>query len=75
MLTGHVERGGVTGVVALVDRGGQAEEVRLGAPAVGEPRLARDAIFRISSMTKPVTAVAALAIPGRLWCSAIQKRR
>ena len=62
VLAGHVERGGVPGLVALVDRGGQTDEVRLGAAAVGGPPLARDAIFRISSMTKPVTAVAALTL-------------
>jgi CubicO group peptidase (beta-lactamase class C family) len=62
VLAGHVERGGVPGVVALVDRGGETAEVCLGSAEVGGPALARDAIFRISSMTKPITAVAALTL-------------
>ena len=50
------------GLVALVDRGGRTEAAGLGAGAVGGPPVARDTIFRISSMTKPVTAVAALML-------------
>lgn len=51
----HLDAGAVKGAVALVDRGGETEVV-----TVGEYR--RDTIFRISSMTKPITAAAALGL-------------
>src|SRR5262245_12585590 len=50
----HVERGGVPGLVTLVSRG---DEVHV--DAIG---LSRETIFRIASMSKPVTAVAALIL-------------
>ena len=63
VLARHVEGGPVPGLVALVDRGGETEVVDLGATAVdGGTPVARDTIFRITSMTKPVTAVAALML-------------
>ena len=58
----RVEAGTVPGVVALVDRGGETHVVTLGAASYGGAPLARDSLFRISSMTKPVTAVAALTL-------------
>jgi CubicO group peptidase (beta-lactamase class C family) len=58
----HVAAGTVPGAVALVDRGGEPHVAVLGAATVGGPPLARDSIFRISSMTKPITAVAALTL-------------
>lgn len=54
--------GAVPGVVALVDRGGDTGTVLLGSTSYGGPPVARDTIFRVSSMTKPITAVAALAL-------------
>lgn len=62
VLTRHVDAGTVPGAVALVDRGGETHVVTVGAATLGGPLLARDSIFRISSMTKPVTAVAALTL-------------
>lgn len=60
---GHVDGGGVVGVSWLVARRG---EVRRGVAgtleAGGGPPVAEDTIFRISSMTKAVTAVAALIL-------------
>jgi CubicO group peptidase (beta-lactamase class C family) len=59
----HVERGSVPGVAWLVARRG---EVRAGAVGSAEPGggapVRRDTIFRISSMTKPVTAVATMIL-------------
>jgi CubicO group peptidase (beta-lactamase class C family) len=60
----HVERGELAGVVVLVARRGQIayfeafgkREIAAGAP------MERDTIFRIYSMTKPVTSVAALLL-------------
>ncbi|MFI5276764.1 MAG: serine hydrolase domain-containing protein [Ktedonobacterales bacterium] len=59
----HVERGDPPGLVALVSRRGETHVQTLGVTAIGgsEP-LRRDTIFRISSMTKPVTAVAAMLL-------------
>ena len=62
VLARHVDGGRVPGLVALVDRGGQTEVVCLGARSVGGPPVGRDTIFRISSMSKPITAVAALML-------------
>lgn len=63
VLAGHVERGEVPGLVALVARGDEVHVEALGAPAVGDPRpMRRDAIFRIASLTKPVTAAAAMLL-------------
>jgi CubicO group peptidase (beta-lactamase class C family) len=62
-LAAHVGRAAVLGLVAAVARGGEPHvEVIGSADAEGTRPLARDAIFRISSMTKPVTAVAALVL-------------
>ena len=59
-LRGAVERKDVPGVVALItDRKGVLYESAFGVAdvATGRP-LARDTLFRIASMTKPVTSVA-----------------
>ena len=70
VLAGHVERGDVPGLVALVGRRGETHVDAIGALAAGGGRgpVARDTIFRIASMTKPVVAVAALILveEGRL---------
>jgi CubicO group peptidase (beta-lactamase class C family) len=63
VLAGHVERGDAPGLVSVVSRRGEAQIDALGATAVGGIRgVAPDTIFRISSMTKPVTAVATLIL-------------
>jgi CubicO group peptidase (beta-lactamase class C family) len=54
VLAGYVERGDVPGLVALVSRRGDVHVEAIG--------LARETIFRISSMTKPNTAVAAMLL-------------
>ncbi|MGI8521492.1 MAG: serine hydrolase domain-containing protein [Actinomycetota bacterium] len=63
VMAGHVERGGVPGIVTLVSRRGETHVDAIGAKAVGgsEP-MRRDTIFRIASMTKPVAAVAAMIL-------------
>jgi CubicO group peptidase (beta-lactamase class C family) len=62
-LVGHLEHGYAPGLVALVSRGPETQILTLGALAfdVGEP-MRRDTIFRIASMTKPVTAAAAMIL-------------
>jgi methyl acetate hydrolase len=63
-LRGAVERKDVPGVVALItDRKGVLYESAFGVAdvATGRP-LARDTLFRIASMTKPVTSVALMQL-------------
>ena len=55
VLTRHVEVGTVPGLVALVSRGGQTQ-----VEALGTAR--RDTIFRMASLTKPVTAAATMIL-------------
>jgi CubicO group peptidase (beta-lactamase class C family) len=63
-LRGAVERKDVPGVVALItDRKGVLYESAFGVAdvATGRP-LARDTLFRIASMTKPITSVALMQL-------------
>jgi CubicO group peptidase (beta-lactamase class C family) len=62
VLAGHVERGGVPGLVSLVSRRGEVHVDAIGAKAVGGGPVRRDTIFRIASMTKPVAAAAAMVL-------------
>ena len=60
---GHVDGGGVVGASWLVARGGEVHHGVAGTlEDGGGPPVAEDTIFRISSMTKPVTAIAALIL-------------
>ena len=62
-LAGHTSTGAVPGLVALVARGGQVHVTSAGHKAIGDSEpVGRDAIFRISSMTKPITGVAAMLL-------------
>jgi CubicO group peptidase (beta-lactamase class C family) len=58
----HVGDAQVPGLVALVAHGADVHAEALGSLAVGGPQIARDSLFRISSMTKPITAAATLAV-------------
>src|SRR6478736_2740293 len=62
VITAHVEEGELPGVAWGVRRGEQVEVGCAGVVAVDGAPVARDSIFRIASMTKPVTAVAALIL-------------
>ncbi len=60
---GLVERGAIPGLVTLVSRRGEVRVDAIGMKeAGGSDPMRRDTIFRIASMTKPVTAVAALIL-------------
>jgi CubicO group peptidase (beta-lactamase class C family) len=62
-MVSHVERGHAPGLVSVVSRRGEAHVDVIGMTAVdGGASMRRDTIFRISSMTKPVTAVAAMIL-------------
>jgi CubicO group peptidase (beta-lactamase class C family) len=59
----HVERGEVPGIVTLVSRKGEVHVEAVGRKAVGgSDPVRRDTIFRIASLTKPITAAAAMIL-------------
>jgi CubicO group peptidase (beta-lactamase class C family) len=59
----HVERGTLPGLVTLVGRRGETHVDAIGTKAFGSSSpMRRDSIFRIASMTKPITAVAAMVL-------------
>jgi CubicO group peptidase (beta-lactamase class C family) len=62
VLAGYVERGEVPGLVALVSRKGTDHVDAIGSLSIGGPSVQRDTIFRISSMTKPITAAATMIL-------------
>ncbi|MGH6755298.1 MAG: serine hydrolase domain-containing protein, partial [Bradyrhizobium sp.] len=62
VMAGHVDNGSMPGLVALVSRHGEIHADAIGRIAFGGAPMQRDTIFRISSMTKPVTAVAAMIL-------------
>ncbi|MFD8421726.1 serine hydrolase domain-containing protein [Streptomyces sp. NPDC059466] len=65
----RVDDGTVPGAVGLVARGEDVEVVAVGSVDIeGTSAMARDSIFRIASVTKPVTAAAVLTLveDGRL---------
>ncbi|MDL4814482.1 serine hydrolase domain-containing protein [Actinomadura opuntiae] len=63
VLTGFVESGELPGLVALVQRRGRTHVIEAGSlEAGGADPMRRDALFRIASLTKPVTAVAAMIL-------------
>lgn len=64
VLARHVENGEVPGLVCLVSRGGNVQVEALGSKTIDGARepMRRDTLFRIASMTKPVTVAAALIL-------------
>ncbi|MFL6241762.1 MAG: serine hydrolase domain-containing protein [Acidimicrobiia bacterium] len=63
VMTGHVEAGEMPGLVTLVARGDDVHVDVIGSPSfAGNTALARSAIFRIASLTKPITAAATVSL-------------
>jgi CubicO group peptidase (beta-lactamase class C family) len=63
VMAGHVERGAVPGLVTLVSRRGEVHVDAIGMKATGgSDPMRRDTLFRIASVTKPVTAAAAMIL-------------
>jgi len=63
VLARHVDRGTLPGLVTLIRRRGETHVDAIGTFATeGGAPMQRETIFRIASMTKPVTAVAALIL-------------
>jgi CubicO group peptidase (beta-lactamase class C family) len=62
-MTGHVERGDIPGIVTLISRGDEIHVDAIGMKTVGgkEP-MRRDTIFRVASITKPITAAATMIL-------------
>ena len=63
VMAGYVKRGEVPGILTLVSRKGEIHVDALGTTSInGNKPIKRDTIFRISSMTKPITAAAAMIL-------------
>lgn len=62
LMAGHIGRGDLPGLVTLVSRRGETHVDAIGRLAFDGPPMARDSIFRITSMTKPVTATATMIL-------------
>ncbi len=63
VMAGYVERGEVPGIVTQVSRRGEVHVDAMGMKAVGgSDPMQRDTIFRITSMTKPITAAATMIL-------------
>ena len=62
-MAAHVAAGHLPGLVTLVARGDELHVDTIGSPSFGsDAPLRRDAIFRIASLTKPITAAATLSL-------------
>ena len=62
VMAGKVAEGEMPGLVTLVSRGGETHVDTIGNIAFDGTPMQRDTIFRISSMSKPVIAVAAMIL-------------
>lgn len=62
VMTGYAQRGDVPGLAWLVARRGDVHTGAAGTDGPGGAMVGPDTIFRISSTTKPITAVAALVL-------------
>lgn len=61
-LSPHVEEGEVPGLVALIHAEGRTHAVASGRRSLDGATMTRDTIFRIASLTKPVTAALAMML-------------
>ena len=63
VMSGHIASGRLPGLVTLVSRRGETHVEAIGAQAFGgSDPMRRDTIFRVASITKPVTAAAAMIL-------------
>lgn len=63
VMAGYVERGVAPGLVTAISRRGEIHIEAMGAQALdGKTPMRRDTIFRISSMSKPITAAATMIL-------------
>src|SRR5258708_39411055 len=76
VMAGHVGAGRVPGLVLALSRGDDVHTDAIGVAAVGGRGPIRpDAIFRITSMTRPVTAGASPVVGGQGGAGARQAAR
>jgi CubicO group peptidase (beta-lactamase class C family) len=62
-MAAHVERGNLPGLVTLLSRGDEVRVDAIGRMAFGDAApMRRDTLFRIASMTKPVSGAAAMML-------------
>jgi CubicO group peptidase (beta-lactamase class C family) len=61
-MAGYVDRGALPGLVTLLNRRGEVHVDPIGHSSIGGEPMRRDTIFRIASMTKPITAAAAMIL-------------
>lgn len=59
-----VRTGFAPGLVGLIARGDNADVMTVGRMAIDGPPMQRDTIFRIASMSKPITAAAVMMLIG-----------
>jgi CubicO group peptidase (beta-lactamase class C family) len=63
VMSGHVEAGEMPGLVTLVAQGDDVHVDAIGSPSFTDRTpLDRSALFRIASLTKPITAAAAMSL-------------
>jgi CubicO group peptidase (beta-lactamase class C family) len=62
VLRTYVGNGSLPGAVALIAHGDRTEAAVSGSVAVGGVPMARDSIFRLASITKPITAAAVMML-------------
>src|SRR3984957_16676960 len=62
VLQKYFSNGSLPGAVGLVNRGGRTEVAAAGSIAVDGAPMARDSIFRIASITKPITAASVMIL-------------
>src|SRR6201996_2581942 len=62
LLEPHVAAGSIPGAVALLARGDRTEAAAVGSAAFGGAPMTGDSIFRLASITKPITAAAVMML-------------
>jgi CubicO group peptidase (beta-lactamase class C family) len=62
VLQAHVSSGSLPGAVGLLARGDSVEFAAVGSASLGGPPMTRDSIFRLASVTKPITAAAVMLL-------------
>ncbi|MFJ6723192.1 serine hydrolase, partial [Streptomyces sp. NPDC091259] len=63
ILASHVDSGYLPGAVGLVAHGDRVEVAAVGSAGIGDfAPMARDTIFRVASLTKPIAAAAAMLL-------------
>ncbi|KAA2255938.1 beta-lactamase family protein [Solihabitans fulvus] len=62
VLAGYVERGELPGLVAVVGRHGETNVDAIGRMSFDGDPMRSDTLFRLASLTKPITAVAAMIL-------------